>query len=82
MELFRISESTVIRWEKKGLLKRFKLPGSRKALYRKEDIEKLIRDIDGTYKPTRKGIAVKVELIDDLLEALKEFKRIEHEGKD
>lgn len=46
------------------------------------NIRVFYRDIDGTYKPTRKGIAVKVELIDDLLEALKEFKRIEHEGKD
>lgn len=46
------------------------------------NIRVFFKDVDGTYKPTRKGIAVKVELIDDLLEALKEFKRIEHEGKD
>jgi len=42
MKIFKVSESTIIRWEKKGLLKRFKLPGSRKALYKKSDVEKLI----------------------------------------
>jgi len=41
MKIFKVSESTIIRWEKKGLLKRFKLPGSMIALYKKSDVEKL-----------------------------------------
>lgn len=43
-EIFRISESTVIRWEKAGILKRVKVPGMRKALYDRRDIEKLINE--------------------------------------
>jgi predicted site-specific integrase-resolvase len=46
-EIFRISESTVIRWEKAGILKRVKVPGMRKALYDKRDIEKLINEWKG-----------------------------------
>lgn len=42
MKMFKVSESTIIRWEKRGLIKKFKLPGSKKVLYRKSDIEKLI----------------------------------------
>ena len=46
-EIFRISESTVIRWEKAGILKRVKVPGMRKALYDRRDIEKLINEWKG-----------------------------------
>ena len=43
MELFGISLSTVIRWEKQGILKPIKLT-PRKVVYRREDIENLLRE--------------------------------------
>ncbi|MCD6143670.1 helix-turn-helix domain-containing protein [Thermococcus sp.] len=43
MELFGISLSTVIRWEKQGILKPIKL-SPRKIVYKKEDIERLLEE--------------------------------------
>jgi len=43
-EILRISKSTVIRYEKKGILKPVKLPDTRNVLYDAEDIEKLIKE--------------------------------------
>ncbi|HRW35483.1 MAG TPA: helix-turn-helix domain-containing protein [Thermotogota bacterium] len=41
-EILRISRSTVIRYEKKGILKPVKLPDTRTILFDYEDIQKLI----------------------------------------
>lgn len=41
-EMLKISESTVIRMEKKGILKRVRLPQNRKPLYDMADIEELV----------------------------------------
>ncbi len=43
MELFGISLSTVIRWEKQGILRPIKL-SPRKIVYKKEDIERLLEE--------------------------------------
>ena len=43
MELFGISLSTVIRWEKQGILRPIKL-SPRKIVYKKEDIEQLLEE--------------------------------------
>ena len=43
-EILRVSKSTVIRYERKGILKPVKLPDSRTVLYDAEDIEKLIKE--------------------------------------
>jgi len=43
MELFGISLSTVIRWEKQGILRPIKL-SPRKVVYKKEDIEQLLEE--------------------------------------
>jgi predicted DNA-binding transcriptional regulator AlpA len=42
MELFNISRSTVIRMEKRGELKPIRI-SPRKIVYRREDIERLLR---------------------------------------
>jgi len=44
MELLKISRSTIIRLEKKGILKPVKLPESRNVLYDLADVEELIND--------------------------------------
>jgi predicted site-specific integrase-resolvase len=41
-EMLKISESTVIRMEKKGILKRVRLPHTKKPLYDMADIEELV----------------------------------------
>jgi DNA-binding transcriptional MerR regulator len=43
-EILRVSKSTVIRYERKGILKPVKLPDTRNVLYDAEDIEKLIKE--------------------------------------
>jgi len=43
MELFGISLSTVIRWEKQGILKPIKVT-PRKVVYKREDIENLLQE--------------------------------------
>ena len=43
MKLFGISLSTVIRWEKRGILKPIKVT-PRKIVYKRDDIENLLRE--------------------------------------
>ena len=42
-QLLKISLSTIIRWEKQGILKAYR-PGGKKVLYRREDIEKIFQE--------------------------------------
>ncbi len=41
-ELFKVTKMTLLRWEKKGLLKRIRIPGTRRVYYREEDIKELL----------------------------------------
>jgi len=43
-KLLRVSQSTVIRYESRGVLKPVKLPETRTVLYDKADIKKLISE--------------------------------------
>ena len=43
-ELLKTSQSTIIRLERKGILKPVKLPESRNVLYDLADVEELIND--------------------------------------
>ena len=43
MEILRVSQSTIIRLERKGILKPVKLPDSRTVLYDSDDIQALIQ---------------------------------------
>ena len=42
--LCRVSQQTAIRWIDKGLLKGFKIPGSKFRRVFKEDLERFVRD--------------------------------------
>ncbi|RKX47915.1 MAG: hypothetical protein DRP25_08060 [Thermotoga sp.] len=41
-KLFGVSHMTILRWEKKGILKRIKIPGIRRVYYKEADIKKLL----------------------------------------
>lgn len=44
MELLKISYPTIVRWDRKGVLDPVVFPGTKKVLYRKSDIDRLMRE--------------------------------------
>jgi predicted DNA-binding transcriptional regulator AlpA len=44
MALLKISYPTIVRWDRKGVLDPVVFPGTKKVLYRKSDIDRLMRE--------------------------------------
>ncbi len=44
MEILKISYPTIVRWDRKGVLDPVVFPGTKKVLYRKSDIDRLVRE--------------------------------------
>ncbi len=42
MEILKISYPTAVRWDRKGVLNPVVFPGTKKVLYRKSDIDRLV----------------------------------------
>lgn len=51
-EVLGVHENTVRNWEKSGLLRGIKLPGSGFRRFPQEEVERMRREVMGSYAPT------------------------------